>query len=150
MSGSMPSFVSSRRCFFCGILRRWDGVWRSRSGGRPHPRCPGTAFGRARLIKAADGLRMRIHGRDDMLTLIPQHRMVPGNRIEQTLQRPGHFLLVKCHDLDILSLHARHQSANIHQKETSPGPPPSETTGNDAEVFGEVTSSRRQAKMRIW
>ena len=69
-----------------------------------------------------------------------EHRIVPGNRIEQPLQRPGCHLLVKRHGLDILPLHARHQSANIHQQQNSPGTR-AETSGEPGHKLPEHPAS---------
>lgn len=71
------------------------------------------AFGRARLVHAADGFRMRVFGSHDLLTTISQLLFVPFDRFKKTLQRPRRGTEFNGHGFSIFALHIGELSLNI-------------------------------------
>lgn len=53
----------------------------------------------------------------DLLAQISDLVVIPGNRIQEPLQRPRRDVLIQRHGLDVLSLDDRHQALDIRQQQ---------------------------------
>lgn len=74
---------------------------------------------RASLIDASDRIGTGVLASNDRLTSITEFLFIPDDGFEKTLQGPRRNALQQGHRFGVLSLHAREQSSNINEQQST-------------------------------
>lgn len=100
-----------------------------------------TAFGVARLIHAANGLRVAMIPGDDLLTAISELLFIPLDRFKKTLQSPRRSVKPQGNGLGRLAVHVRQLAIHINSQQT-PGLAPAETIGKRRQKQSQLPAQR--------